>query len=133
MTHLLGVEEESDCARLYAADKPLRGLRLIADLKKERKAITRKFDKISFVVSGTVQGVCFRAYAQAAAVELDVTGWIRNRRDGRVEGEAFGSPEAVKGFIEWLHKGSPYGRVDQVEVESLESQGSRPPNFGVRY
>lgn len=91
------------------------------------------FEKISYKVSGKVQGVCFRAYAQAAAADLDVTGWVRNCADGRVEGEAFGSPEAVESFVGWLHKGSPHGRVSDVEVERHDQEEHRPHSFGIRY
>jgi acylphosphatase len=91
------------------------------------------YDKIGYVVSGRVQGVCFRAYTQQAAQELDITGWVKNRADGRVEGEAFGAPEAMESFIQWLHKGSPHGHVDRVNVDRLDSETSRPPSFEVRY
>jgi acylphosphatase len=90
-------------------------------------------EKISFVVSGKVQGVCFRAYTQKAAQERDVTGWVRNRADNRVEGEAHGSPEAMEQFIAWLHTGSPHGRVDQVDVDRLGSTEQRPASFRVKY
>ena len=91
------------------------------------------YEKITFVVSGKVQGVCFRAYAQKAAQEMDVTGWVKNRADYRVEGEAHGSPEAMERFIAWLHKGSPHGRVDQVDVDRLGSSEKRPASFTVKY
>lgn len=91
------------------------------------------YEKISFKVSGRVQGVCFRAYAQQAARELDVTGWVRNCPDGRVEGEAWGRSEAVRGFIQWLHKGSPHGHVDRVDLDPTETEADRPDSFDVRY
>lgn len=91
------------------------------------------YEKIYYVVSGRVQGVCFRAYAQTAAVERDVTGWVRNRRDGRVEGEAWGTTEAMEQFIQWLHRGSPHGKVEQVEVERSGHHGERPESFSIKY
>ncbi len=36
-------------------------------------------------VSGRVQGVFFRSYTLDKARELGLTGWVKNRRDGRVE------------------------------------------------
>ncbi len=90
-------------------------------------------EKICFKVSGKVQGVCFRAYAQAAAVEIDVTGWVRNMPDGCVEGEGWGTAEAIEEFVKWLHKGSPHGRVDHVEITRLGTEDQRPPSFGVKY
>ncbi|MFH0957006.1 MAG: acylphosphatase, partial [Candidatus Aenigmatarchaeota archaeon] len=37
------------------------------------------------VISGMVQGVFFRAFVRDAALSLGVTGWVRNRPDGKVE------------------------------------------------
>jgi acylphosphatase len=91
------------------------------------------YEKIAFVVTGKVQGVCFRAYTEEAARDHDVTGWVRNRPDGRVEGEAWAAPESMEEFIEWLHVGSPHGRVDEVEVTRQGQAEERPPAFGTRY
>jgi acylphosphatase len=91
------------------------------------------YEKIDFIVSGQVQGVCFRAYTQRAAQDLEVTGWVRNRSDGRVEGEAWGLPEAIEGFVQWLHKGSPHGRVDRVEVDRKDLEEKRPTSFSIRF
>lgn len=91
------------------------------------------YEKIYYVVSGRVQGVCFRAYTQSAAVELDVTGWVRNRRDGRVEGEAWAAAEAMEKFIQWLHRGPPHGKVDHVAVEPGGHHGERPESFNIKY
>ena len=51
--------------------------------------------------SGRVQGVGFRATAQALAHELGVCGWVRNRRDGRVEALAQGDQSTLH---EWLRR-----------------------------
>jgi len=70
------------------------------------------------LVSGRVQGVFFRASAQAEAHRLGVTGWARNRPDGRVEVLACGDPTALEQFREWLGQGPSQARVDGVEVET---------------
>jgi acylphosphatase len=75
-----------------------------------------------FLVSGHVQGVFFRASAQARARELDLTGFARNRADGRVEVVASGSAQALVELERWLHRGPPNARVDAVERSELPAQ-----------
>src|SRR5688500_18591145 len=50
--------------------------------------------RVNVVAHGLVQGVFFRASARDEARRHDVTGWIRNRRDGAVEAEFEGSDDA---------------------------------------
>jgi acylphosphatase len=83
------------------------------------------------LVSGRVQGVCFRAYAEDRANELGVLGWVRNRADGRVEAVVEGDEAAVAEMLRWFHKGSPAARVTGVEVEDEEPTGEFD-GFGVR-
>ena len=45
--------------------------------------------------SGRVQGVCFRATAREVATRFEVTGFVRNLSDGRVELVAEGEPEEL--------------------------------------
>lgn len=68
------------------------------------------------VVSGIVQGVSFRYYARAAARDIGAKGWVRNLPNGRVEAVVEGPPHVVEAMLDWLRKGSPYGRVDHVQV-----------------
>lgn len=69
-----------------------------------------------FVVSGRVQGVGFRASAQGKALFLGLRGWIRNREDGAVEGLVGGdNADDVQTFRDFLSKGSPAARVEQLE------------------
>lgn len=69
------------------------------------------------LVSGRVQGVAFRASAQAEADRLGITGWARNLADGRVEVLACGERESLERFREWLDEGPPPAQVEHVAVE----------------
>ncbi|MCK4848512.1 MAG: acylphosphatase [Candidatus Heimdallarchaeota archaeon] len=70
-------------------------------------------------VSGRVQGVFFRVYTQKLARELtDVTGYVRNLPDGRVEIFAEGSKESLTKIVDWAqNKGSPGSRIIKTDVD----------------
>ena len=69
------------------------------------------------VIRGRVDGVGFPASLAWEARQQDVTGWVRNRRDGTVEAMIAGSDEAVAALIAWARRGPPGARVDRVEVD----------------
>ena len=79
-----------------------------------------------FVVRGQVQGVGFRYTAVGRARVLGLSGWIRNRADGNVEGIASGPPEALHQFRSWLERGPPAAQVENVEwvADAAEPAGS---------
>jgi acylphosphatase len=83
-------------------------------------------------ISGRVQGVFFRACTRDEAKRLDLTGWVRNTADGRVEAVFEGEESAVDAMVSWCHKGSPYSMVEDVEVRREEYRGGFS-DFGVRY
>ena len=56
-------------------------------------------------LSGHVQGVFYRVWAQGQARELGVSGWIRNRPDGSVEAHLAGDESAVTRMIERMRRG----------------------------
>ena len=72
-------------------------------------------------ISGRVQGVAYRAWAARKAASLDLSGWVRNRRDGSVEMVLCGADEVVHEMVERCHRGPPLARVAAVsqEVETL--------------
>ena len=74
-------------------------------------------------VSGRVQGVNYRWYTQRKAQELELTGWVRNLADGRVEAIFEGEEKAVRRAVEWCQVGAPSARVDRVEVSYEEPTG----------
>jgi acylphosphatase len=68
-------------------------------------------------ISGRVQGVNFRYYTRQHALNLGLTGWVRNVRDGRVEAIFCGKKEQVAKMLKWCEEGPPAARVDNVQVE----------------
>jgi acylphosphatase len=67
-------------------------------------------------VTGKVQGVGYRAFAQRAASHLGLSGGVRNLDDGRVEVDVEGDRPRLEQFIERLRSGPSGGRVQHVDV-----------------
>jgi acylphosphatase len=76
--------------------------------------------RLHLIVSGRVQGVCFRQATIDEARGLGLTGWVRNRPDGRVEIVAEGRRANLEMLLAWANRGPPAARVDQVEASWLE-------------
>lgn len=83
-------------------------------------------------VSGKVQGVFFRATTEEMASILGLKGWVRNTEDGRVEVMVEGEKEKVEKLIEWLHKGPPLAKVENVNVNWQEYKGEFK-SFEIKY
>jgi acylphosphatase len=76
-----------------------------------------------YTISGEVQGVGYRFFAQRAAARHQVVGYVRNLPDGTVEALAEGTLESVEGFKHDLAAGPSYGRVERVEEVNVEPTG----------
>lgn len=83
-----------------------------------------------YLISGRVQGVFYRASAQRYAQSLDLCGWVRNRRDGRVELLACGDEAVLETLENWLEIGPEYAKVTNIEVIS-ENPSTMPTMFEV--
>lgn len=68
--------------------------------------------RLTALVKGHVQGVGFRWWTRARALELGLTGSAANRQDGRVEVVAEGAETACRVLLELLASGP--GRVHAV-------------------
>lgn len=68
-----------------------------------------------YFVIGRVQGVGFRYWAAGRAKHYGLVGWVRNRRDGRVEILAYGETEALSNLERELADGPPAALVQGVE------------------
>ena len=75
------------------------------------------------VISGRVQGVGFRFFAERAAREEGVRGWVRNLSDGTVETVAEGEEAAVNRYLDRLQAGPRGGLVTRMEPEEVPVSG----------
>ncbi|MBH03898.1 MAG: acylphosphatase [Xanthomonadales bacterium] len=86
-----------------------------------------------FRVTGTVQGVGFRAATQAEARRLDLAGWVANRPDGDVELTAAGPAEALDTLARWLGYGPASAVVHEVaETDMKDTPTALKQPFEIR-
>jgi acylphosphatase len=67
-----------------------------------------------YFIAGRVQGVGFRYWTVGRARHHGLVGWVRNRRDGRVEVLAYGDRSVLDGFERELAEGPPAALVQGV-------------------
>jgi acylphosphatase len=77
-----------------------------------------------FLISGGVQGVGYRFFAQRAAARHQVLGYVRNLPDGRVEALAEGHAESVESFKHDLATGPAFANVEHIEEINVEPTGT---------
>jgi acylphosphatase len=75
-----------------------------------------------YFISGRVQGVGYRFYAQHHAERLGVRGYTRNLDDGRVEVYAVAAPDALSEYFALLHQGPRFADVRRVEEQEAAVQ-----------
>ncbi|HVE40096.1 MAG TPA: acylphosphatase [Planctomycetota bacterium] len=88
--------------------------------------------RVRLFISGTVQGVSYRASTQEQARKREVVGWVRNLEDGRVEALAQGSKDKVEELVAWCRRGPPAAKVEKVVV-TFEDVNDEFKTFEVRY
>jgi acylphosphatase len=84
-----------------------------------------------YLVSGRVQGVGFRFFAEAVAQREGLHGWVRNLPDGCVEALAEGEADAVDRFEHAIGHGPSGARVERVDVDHIAPSG-RDTGFTTR-
>jgi acylphosphatase len=82
-------------------------------------------------VTGRVQGVSFRWYAQREAERLGEHGWVRNEPDGTVTAHVEGDDDAVDALVAWCRQGPSAAVVRDVAV--TEGRPSGLTGFEIRY
>ena len=88
---------------------------------------------VRVIVYGYVQGVFFRAFASRRAVELGLTGYVRNLPDREaVEVNAEGERKQLEELIGYLKVGPPGAKVEKVVTNWSEYTGSYS-RFSIRY
>jgi acylphosphatase len=74
-------------------------------------------------ISGRVQGVGFRWNTLHMAQQLELTGWVRNLWDGRVEAVFEGPADKVQQAVAWCRHGQRPAQVDTIQVSQETPTG----------
>jgi acylphosphatase len=77
-------------------------------------------ETVHLLITGKVQGVFFRDSSKKVAEKLNITGWIKNRQDNKVEAMVSGDEKDVKAFIDWCKSGPERAEVEEVIVSEKE-------------
>ena len=102
------------------------------DTDTTQKQCGKESRRVRIFVSGRVQGVFFRAETHRQALQLGLTGWVRNLEDRRVEAVFEGEKEAVSAILEWCGKGPSLSRVTGVEIVE-ETPSGNFEGFEIKY
>jgi acylphosphatase len=88
-------------------------------------------ERLTWKITGRVQGVGFRWWVRRHAEALDLTGWVMNAADERtVELVAEGSPEALAELDRLVRQGPPGAVVESVEAHRSAASGEYE-SFGI--
>ncbi len=82
--------------------------------------------RVAVFVRGTVQGVGFRWWTRARALELGLAGFARNTADGRVEVVAEGPEDALSRLLDLLAE-QPSTRHRPGRVGTVSTPAWGPP------
>lgn len=77
-------------------------------------------NQLHILVSGNVQGVGYRYFAQMKAMTYGITGWAKNSDDGSVEIIASGQKENLDQFVKELREGNPFSEVIDIQIQQSD-------------
>ena len=84
----------------------------------------------NIIVKGNVQGVSYRFATLAKAIQLSLTGYVKNLPNGDVYIEVEGKEDNINKLIEWCYVGPPRAEVTEVFAEEGEVKEYR--NFEIK-
>lgn len=79
--------------------------------------------RVHLIVSGSVQGVGYRAWVERQAGELELTGWVKNRIDETVELVAEGRRADLTTLIKRCRQGPAGAHVERIDVSWKRATG----------
>ncbi len=107
-------------------------LKLISTKGYDTNQLVMKKVRAHVIIAGRVQGVFFRHHTQEMACLLNLTGWVKNKRDGCVEAVFEGERENVDQMLQWCHRGPTEAKVTRVDT-TWETYTGEFEDFSVRY
>ena len=81
--------------------------------------------KKHIIIIGKVQGVGFRYWLHKAAMQKNITGWVRNKLSGEVEALLIGNDEEIIRIIKLCKKGPFSSEVTKISVQNYEQEYSK--------
>jgi acylphosphatase len=87
---------------------------------------------VHLLIKGRVQGVAFRWYAMKKAVELDISGYVKNNSNGDVEVFIEGDKKSVDEMIKWCENGPPSADVRKV-IQQNHDYSNKYSRFEISY
>ena len=84
------------------------------------------------IVEGLVQGVFFRDYTYGQALQLNISGYVKNLPDRTVEAMLQGEEKAVESMLARLKLGSPRSQVEHLRVQNIDVE-EQFSSFEIRY
>lgn len=94
-------------------------------MRESRSSDLSETARLTALVTGRVQGVGYRAFAQRYALDLGLSGYAENLADGRVEVVVEGQPEGLEQLLIFLKKGPAHAEVEGIEASWGEATGLR--------
>ncbi|MDO8523790.1 MAG: acylphosphatase, partial [bacterium] len=87
---------------------------------------------MSAIISGRVQMVLYRDFAQRKGHQLGIVGEVRNLSDGTVSVVAEGPKEKLESFVLLLQKGPMFSKVENVSIQWWKPKGAFD-GFSIKY
>ena len=81
--------------------------------------------RVRIIVDGRVQGVGFRYFVANGARTHNITGYVQNLPDGKVEIDAEGECENIHHFMTECRQGPALSRIDTFMVSDIPFYGYR--------
>lgn len=118
--------------RTNLPELPKAGTAVKLVLEKVKPKVPQGARHVHVFVSGRVQGVGFRAFVQREALGLELTGWVKNLQDGRVEAVVEGPNEKVAQLLEQIKRGPRAAQVAKLDAQDEPYEGTHQ-TFEIRY
>ena len=100
----------------------------MSDIVRDGVEIVRYFGR----AHGRVQGVGFRFFVQQTAMDIGLTGWVKNMSDGTVTMEVQGTMENIEDFTRRIRRGAGFIRVERLDMDSMEVK-EQEKDFRINY
>lgn len=85
---------------------------------------------LHLLIEGRVQGVGYRQWFAGEARSLGLTGWVRNRADGRVEAMMCGPQDLLERLFTAAQRGPRLASVSRIERHGIKDDDW--PDFSIR-